>query len=305
MSHINKGLGRGLEALWSGRETGASEAKTESLLAIDLLKTNPKQPRRHFDPQALEELAESIREQGIIQPILVRPLDNKTYQIVAGERRWRAARMAGLTQVPVYIREMDEKEAMAAALIENLQREDLNPLEEALALQTLKNTLNMTQEELAARIGKSRPGIANTLRLLQLSPAAQEDLRDGRLSAGQARCLLGITDTQCAEHLRQEILTRSLTVRQVEEAVAFWRQRGILPWTAQPEETKQKKSQKKQNRKIPEIHNIEQSLTQRLPCRASMSGTMENGRITLKYASHADLLQLLQKLGIDHEELDS
>lgn len=209
----SKGLGRGLDALLRRTDMGAArqekndtpekETGTEhspTLLPLSHLHANPSQPRQTFDAESLAELAASIREQGIIQPLLVRPLADRPghYQIVAGERRWRAARQAGLGQVPVHVREMSDAEVMAAALIENLQREDLNPMEEAQALQQLRETLKLTQEALAARLGKSRPAIANALRLLQLSPAAQADLHHGRISAGHARCLLALGNDERA-----------------------------------------------------------------------------------------------------------
>ena len=214
----SKGLGRGLDALLRRTDMGAArqekndtpekETGTEhspTLLPLSHLHANPSQPRQTFDAESLAELAASIREQGIIQPLLVRPLADRPghYQIVAGERRWRAARQAGLGQVPVHVREMSDAEVMAAALIENLQREDLNPMEEAQALQQLRETLKLTQEALAARLGKSRPAIANALRLLQLSPAAQADLHHGRLSAGHARCLLALGNDERALDRRQ------------------------------------------------------------------------------------------------------
>ena len=231
----SKGLGRGLDALLRRTDMGAArqekndtpekETGTEhspTLLPLSHLHANPSQPRQTFDAESLAELAASIREQGIIQPLLVRPLADRPghYQIVAGERRWRAARQAGLGQVPVHVREMSDAEVMAAALIENLQRENLNPMEEAQALQQLRETLKLTQEALAARLGKSRPAIANALRLLQLSPAAQADLHHGRLSAGHARCLLALGNDEralaAAEVLRSHIISESLSVRQAE-----------------------------------------------------------------------------------------
>ena len=195
----SKGLGRGLDALFGGSAPKAEQEPghetATNTVPVTALRANPNQPRRHFDEAALRELAESIKSQGIIQPLLVRPLqEENTYQIVAGERRWRAAQMAGLKSVPVFVRQLTDKEVMAAALIENLQREDLNPIEEAEALQALREALELTQEELASRLGKSRPAIANALRLLQLSANARADIQAGRLSAGHARCLLGIDD---------------------------------------------------------------------------------------------------------------
>lgn len=306
----SKGLGRGLDALLRRTDMGAArqekndtpekETGTEHaplLLPLSHLHANPSQPRQTFDAESLAELAASIREQGIIQPLLVRPLAGRPghYQIVAGERRWRAARQAGLGQVPVHVREMSDAEVMAAALIENLQREDLNPLEEARALQQLRETLKLTQEALAARLGKSRPAIANALRLLQLSPAAQDDLHHGRLSAGHARCLLALGNDDhalaAAEVLRSHIISESLSVRQAEEAVALWREEQRLPWTAasgRPAPCTRKK--------LPQIAALQKHLCAALPCKARVSGDMESGRITLRYTSPQELEALLDRL---------
>ena len=230
----SKGLGRGLDALFGGtapKQEPQGQESAVNLMPITALHPNPNQPRRHFDDAALRELADSIKSQGIIQPLLVRPLGSEnTYQIVAGERRWRAAQLAGLKEVPVYVRQLSDKEVMAAALIENLQREDLNPIEEAEALQALRDALELTQEELATRLGKSRPAIANALRLLQLSATARADIQAGLLSAGHARCLLGIDAPIASEALRQRILSHKLTVREAEDAAAFWRGHNALPW---------------------------------------------------------------------------
>ena len=310
----SKGLGRGLDALLRRTDMGAArqekndtpekETGTEhspTLLPLSHLHANPSQPRQTFDAESLAELAASIREQGIIQPLLVRPLADRPghYQIVAGERRWRAARQAGLGQVPVHVREMSDAEVMAATLIENLQREDLNPMEEAQALQQLRETLKLTQEALAARLGKSRPAIANALRLLQLSPAAQDDLHHGRLSAGHARCLLALGNDDralaAAEVLRSHIISESLSVRQAEEAVALWREEQRLPWTTASEAAPQRPAPCKR-KKLPQIAALQKSLCAALPCKARVSGDMESGRITLRYNSPQELEALLNRL---------
>ncbi|MDO5484494.1 MAG: chromosome partitioning protein ParB, partial [Desulfovibrionaceae bacterium] len=178
-----------------------------------------------------------------------------------------------------------------------------NPMEEAQALQGLRDTLSITQEELATRLGKSRPAISNALRLLQLSPNAQQDVREGRLSAGHARCLLGIGDPQQAEALRQAILEQNLTVRQAEEAVAFWRRRGVLPWdelgNAQAREENPPRPAKGKGQKIPQLQHIENSLTQSLACKAALSGNLQKGRITLKYTSQDNLRHILHSLGLE------
>lgn len=186
------GLGRGLNALFTENSTEDQSAVEIRLAEIE---PNRDQPRKDFDEEALAELADSISKHGLLQPILVRPLPTGGYQIIAGERRWRASRMAGLTTVPVVIREMNDNEAMEAALIENLQREDLNPVEEALGYRALIEEYGMTQEETAARVGKSRPTIANAIRLLGLEADELALVRNGDISAGHARALLGISDS--------------------------------------------------------------------------------------------------------------
>ena len=315
----SKGLGRGLDALLRRTDMDMGTARQEkddrtekntdtsrppSLLPLSHLHTNPSQPRQTFDAEALNELAASIREQGIIQPLLVRPLPGRPghYQIVAGERRWRAARQAGLGQVPVYVRDMSDAEVMAAALIENLQREDLDPLEEAQALALLRETLKLTQEALAARLGKSRPAIANALRLLQLSPAAQDDLRQGRISAGHARCLLALGNDDAAqaaaEVLRSRIISDALNVRQAEEAVALWREEQRLPWTTAAEAAPQRPAPATR-KKLPQIVALQKKLCAALPCKARISGDMDSGRITLRYNSPQELEALLQRLHAD------
>ena len=224
---INKGLGRGLDALFNGAAKSAEDVAPQKL-QINEIMPNPAQPRRYFIDQSLQELADSILAQGILQPILVRPMDDGKYQIIAGERRWRAANLAGLNAVPVIVRSMNDTEAMAAALIENLQREDLNPIEEARALASLRETLDISQDELASRLGKSRPAIANAIRLLQLSQQAQDDVANGKLSPGHARCLLGIADQNMADALRIKILDTSMTVREAEKAAASFRDDGAF-----------------------------------------------------------------------------
>ena len=268
-----------------------------NLMPITALHPNPNQPRRHFDDAALRELADSIKSQGIIQPLLVRPLGGEnTYQIVAGERRWRAAQLAGLKEVPVYVRQLSDKEVMAAALIENLQREDLNPIEEAEALQALRDALELTQEELASRLGKSRPAIANALRLLQLSATARADIQAGLLSAGHARCLLGIDAPIASEALRQRILSHKLTVREAEDAAAFWRGHNALPW--EQEDTSPQPRPKAPRKKSPQFKTLQMNLCSSIGCKTQVSGDENSGRIAFAYGSREELEQLLQKLGV-------
>lgn len=302
MSGNKKGLGRGLDALFGGSEPKREQEAASSTLPVSSLRPNPGQPRRHFDEDALRELAASIKAQGIIQPLLVRPLaGGQSYQIVAGERRWRAAQMAGLDRVPVYIRELSDKEVMAAALIENLQREDLNPIEEAEALQALRDALELTQEELASRLGKSRPAVANALRLLQLSPTAREDLQAGRMSAGHARCLLGIDEPAAAEALRLRIQSHGMTVREAEEAAAFWRGNSALPWVEEEKQNRKPAPQKASRKKSPEFKILQKNLSSALGCAAKISGDENSGRISLNYTNKQELDELLEKFGVARE----
>ena len=215
------GLGRGLDSLFE--ENGGLEEQVSShnqaRLRIMDLEPNPEQPRQDFDDEALAELSRSIAAHGVLQPILVRPMPNGAYQIIAGERRWRASRAAGLAEVPVVIKELSDEEAMAAALIENLQREDLNPMEEAFGFQKLMTTFDLTQEEAARKVGKSRPVVANALRLLKLPEIVAELLRENKISTGHARALLGLENMGLMETLAQDIVAEQLSVREVERIV--------------------------------------------------------------------------------------
>lgn len=230
MAALSTGLGKGLDALI--RETSeARDTSSVQVLPIKDISPNPHQPRRSFDEKTLEELAASIRSQGVLQPLLVRPCGPAKpgkYEIVAGERRWRASQLAGLTEVPVLVRSFSAQDTLAAALIENLQREDLNPLEEALGIQTLKMEFGLSQDDLAKKLGKSRSAIANSLRLLSLPENVRNDLAEGRLSAGHARALLSITDPQALERLRNLIIDRRLSVREAEGLAVVWKETGTL-----------------------------------------------------------------------------
>ena len=213
-----KGLGRGLDALLGGDEPAVG-GETLASLAIDALQPGRFQPRARIGQEALAELAESIKSQGVMQPILARPIGAGRYEIIAGERRWRAARMAGLTSVPALVREVADRQALAIALIENLQREDLNPLDEATGIRRLTEEFGMTHAEAAEAVGRSRAAITNALRLLELAPPVQELLRDGKLDMGHARALLALPALTQIEFAR-EAVARQLSVRQVERRVA-------------------------------------------------------------------------------------
>ena len=210
---------RGLDALFADNpieEIASTSAVKLKIMDFDMIRVHP---RKIFDEDALAELADSIAKHGVIQPLLVRPMPDGSYQLVAGERRWRASRMAGLTEVPVVIKELSDDEAMALALIENLQREDLNAIEEAQGIKALMDTLSLTQDEAAERVGKSRPAVANALRLLKLPDSVIALVSDGKLSPGHARALLGFKDEQDIIETADLIIEKGLTVRDVEKLV--------------------------------------------------------------------------------------
>ena len=212
------GLGKGLDALFLDNAIDES-AGSVSRLPINDIEPNRDQPRKTFDEEALGELAKSIADHGVIQPLLVRPMTDGSYQLIAGERRWRASRMAGLSEVPVVIREMSDSEAMELALVENLQREDLNPIEEARGFQLLMETYALTQEQAASRVGKSRPAVANAMRLLLLPDDVLQMVETGVLSAGHARALLGLPQSEDIVALAKQIVEKGLSVRETERLV--------------------------------------------------------------------------------------
>ena len=211
-----KGLGKGLVALLGDFDEGSQEENGLKKLPLHKIEPNPDQPRRDFDPEELEELAESIRTHGVIQPLTVREMPNGYYQIIAGERRWRASRLAGLEEIPAVIIEADDKKAMELALIENLQRSDLNPVEEANGYDSLIREYGLTQEEAAARVGKSRPAVANALRLLSLCEGVLDKVRSGELTAGHARAILQLKSEKKQLEAAQKISALGLSVRQAE-----------------------------------------------------------------------------------------
>lgn len=213
---VKKGLGKGLDALFIDNSTKMEGSSSETI-KVNEIEPNRNQPRKAFDDEALQQLADSIREHGVIQPILVRPLSTGGYQIIAGERRWRASRMAGLTEVPVIIRDYDDTKTMEIALIENLQRENLNPIEEALGYRELMETYSMTQADVSNSVGKSRSAIANTLRLLNLPKEVVEFVQDGRLSSGHARALLAFENENAILETARKAADNGMTVREVEK----------------------------------------------------------------------------------------
>lgn len=275
------GLGKGLDALFIDNST---EEKGDTLLNINDIEPNRDQPRKHFDEEALNELAESIAKHGVIQPLLVRPMSDGGYQLIAGERRWRASRIAGLSEVPVVVKEMTDQEAMELALIENLQREDLNPIEEAEGFKLLMDTYNFTQEQAAERVGKSRPAVANALRLLSLPQEVLDLVKTGKLSAGHARTILPISDKVLLTKLVGEILAKDLSVRETERLVKTL----LKPAT--------KKSTNKSKRD-PFYDECELSISETMGRKAKINVSKSNkGTIELEFFSKEDLEKILMAL---------
>ena len=278
------GLGRGLGALLSPSEPAPLAAAAmvgggiQDIPVGDIV-PNPQQPRKDFEINALSELAASLRQSGVIQPVLVRRA-GQGYQLIVGERRWRAAKLAGLEKIPAVIREATDAESLELALIENLLREDLNPIEQAEAYQKLLAQFAWTQEELAERVGKDRSSIANCLRLLKLPESIQADLRAGRLTMGHARALLSLGSAADQLRLREEILSHSWSVRTTEEDVQ--RKRSQLP--------------RRPLRRSPELGALEDTLREALVTRVRLVGNERRGRIEIAYTSREDLDRLTELL---------
>ncbi len=303
MAAPQRSLGRGLDTLFRGPQAATQGKESDTVrISIDSLSPNPNQPRKVFTEGALEDLAASIKSQGVLQPLLVRPVAGSLparYEIVAGERRWRASKLAGLNVVPVVVRDLTDQEALAAALIENLQRENLNPMEEAFALRDLREQFGLTQEDLAVKIGKSRPAIANTLRLLQLPEAVQEDVRQGHMTAGHARALLVITEEDAQDTLRRHILSGALSVREAEAAAMHWRDHGALPEQfagALPPPVAAPRARQAKNPPADAVMALQTRLAAYFALKVKVRGTEEKGRIILSYGSPEELAALLQRL---------
>ena len=281
MANKNTGLGKGLSALL-GDDFSMNPSQAPSTLPISQVESCAGQPRKHFDQEKLEELAESIRQHGIIQPLTVRKLSSGYYQIIAGERRWRAARLAGLTEIPAVIIEADDRKAMELAMIENLQREDLSPMEEAEGYKMLVEDYGLTQEQAAQRVGKSRSPVANALRLLALSPALRQMVEEGRLSAGHARALLPLT-AALQEQAAATVLKNDLSVRQTEQLVKR------LQAAPKPE--------KKVSPTVNYVAEAERELSGKLGRACRITHGRKKGRIEIEYYGVDDLNDLLEALG--------
>ncbi len=284
----NSGLGRGLDAIFM--ENSVEDNGNVTMLRLSDIEPNPDQPRREFDPEALAQLADSIAAHGLIQPIVVRSSATEGYyQIVAGERRWRASKMAGLSEVPVIVMEMDDKKAAQVALIENIQRENLNPMEEAAAYRSLLKDYGMTQEELSRQIGKSRSAVANTMRLLDLPDEICAMVRDGKLSAGHARALLGLKNLARMLGAANSIVMKNLSVRETEALV-----RKLNRLDAKIAATLENDGD--DTPKVDYTEVLAKRMTSRLGRRVEITSKGNQKRIILHYENDADLDELATRL---------
>ncbi len=279
-----RGLGMGMDALFSDNSTESSSSQT---LRISEIEPNKSQPRIDFDDEAIATLADSIRQHGLLQPLLVRPLENGSYQIVAGERRWRACRMAGLDEVPVHIKELSDQETMQVALIENLQRENLNPIEEALGYQDLIDNYCMTQEEVAKTVGKSRSVVANSLRALKLEDEIQSMLRNGDITIGHAKALAGVEDSQIRVDLAKKCKEDMLTVRNLEKLCAKISAEGS---------NKSQSEEKKQSAADSYFKEVELALNQELGRKVIVNSKKNKGTIEIEFYNKDDLSELAKLL---------
>ncbi len=288
MATKKRGLGRGLDALLGGShselipEPGQVEGDELRNIPVDLIQRGEYQPRRDMDPEALQELADSIKEQGVIQPIVIRPIDNGRYEIVAGERRWRATQLAGLQEIPAVVREMPDKVALSVAIIENIQREDLNPLEEAIALERLLNEFELTHQQVADAVGRSRASVSNLLRLLDLDEEVKRHLAQGKIEMGHARALLAlgaVTQRQVA----REVISKQLSVRQTE---------SLVRRLQEPKPEKSKKVHKN-----PDVLRLEEQLAETLGAKVALKHDQKGkGTVVIHFNSLDELDGILEHI---------
>ncbi|WP_461833752.1 ParB/RepB/Spo0J family partition protein [Desulfothermus sp.] len=294
-----RGLGKGLDALFQDKiqvNTKSSEEGSNNFITVDIdaLEPSPFQPRKFFSEESIEELAQSIKGQGLLQPILVRKKpDEGKYEIIAGERRYLACKKAGIRAVPAIECNLTDDECMVVSLVENLQREDLNVVEEARALEKIRSVLGLTQDELANRVGKSRPHIANTLRLLQLEENILQSIENGELTAGHGRALLGIGSKEDRIKVYEYTLKKGASVRDLEKIANYWRKNRCLPRYCLTE---------KSSRQLTEdndlLKKIANSIKGSLGIKTTMRGTLSAGTITIKYSSRQELIDFLKKLNL-------
>ena len=282
---IKRGLGRGLDALYDNTEAAEAEQKDLIELRISMIEPNHDQPRKDFDEDALITLSNSIAEHGIIQPIIVSPSENGFYKIIAGERRWRAAKMAGLREIPAIVRTYEKQKAAEVAMLENLQREDLNPIEEAEGYKNLMENFGLTQESLSRSLGKSRSAIANSVRILSLPQNIIDLVRNGLISEGHARTLLSIEDDAEKQRLAEEIINGKLSVRDTEKI-------------AGEKKTAKKIAEKKEI--SPEIKEMEKRLSDNFGSKVKIITGRKKGKIEIEYYGNDDFTRIMEKLGLKH-----
>ena len=293
-----RGLGKGLDALFSSDEAmdlqeeytpepeeGSSEENKEKVQVEDIYTVEPdrEQPRKNFDPEKLQELSDSIRQYGVLQPLLVQK-EKDYYKIIAGERRWRAARLAGLTEIPIIVKEFTPQDSMAVSLIENLQRQNLNPMEESMAYQKLLTEFSMTQEQVAEKLGKSRSAVANSLRLQNLPPAVQKSISEGMISMGHAKVLLGIEDPAEQSRMAVRIVGEKLSVRDLEQILS------------EKKTTKKKKSGQKESQKDLATRMAEDRMKELLGTKVNIKKGSKKGKIEIEYHSDEELERILNFL---------
>lgn len=278
----NKGLGKGLGALLGDFTEESPESSAYQLLPLYKVEPNPDQPRSDFDEEELQALADSISQHGVIQPLTVRQMETGYYQIIAGERRWRASRIAGLTEIPAVILEADDRKAMELALIENLQRQDLNPVEEALGYQSLMKEYGLTQEEVATQVAKSRPAVANALRLLSLCPEVLEQVKSGTLTAGHARAILTLKSEKQQQEAAKKIIALNLSVRQSE--------------TLCKNMAKEPAPKKEPTLAVDYVAECEKNLSKQLGRGVKIVNGKRKGRFELEFYGEDDLQNLLDAL---------
>jgi ParB family chromosome partitioning protein len=307
------GLGRGLDAILDNNDntedkngkssdtqinakTQSSSAKNKAndvvQMSVEKLISNPGQPRKHFDETELQELADSIKTYGIIQPIIAANAGDGTYIIIAGERRTRAARLSGLDTVPVIIREYTDQKRLEVSLIENIQRTDLNPIEEAAAYKNLMDFSSLSQDELATRMGKNRSTVANALRLLKLPVEIQKSIEEGKISSGHARALLSVTNTKARDKLYRELLSNDLSVREIEKRAAALNSNEDK---GKPEDGSEKTGKGK--KRPPEVDAMVEKFISKLGTKVVIEGDLNKGRIHIDYYSMEDLERLYEILG--------
>lgn len=298
-----RGLGRGLDALLGGSQHDESHNPSEvQQVVIASIVPNKHQPRAEFSDEALADLSASIKAQGVLQPILVRPLEKGKYELVAGERRMRASKLAGLQQIPALVREMSDEQSLAIALIENLQREDLNAIEEAKGYRQLMDEFGLSQEALAKQVGKSRSSVANTLRLLKLPQQVQQSISSGSLSAGHGRALMALNADEALDAFATRIEKLGLSVRQAEAESSYHNENGVFPETGiEPKSSSGSRSVRKTTPVDEKLVQIQKRLETAYGTKVSVGGSSQRGNISFKFTNGQELSALIEKFGVDQD----